>query len=344
MINIIYLIIFSSLFAYLNFLCLKYNFFIDKAKNSDHKKFVLQAKSVPITGGTYLFFGYVLGQTYIYDFSEIFYFSSILILGYLSDIYKNFHASLRLLFQAVICFLFIMYFNLNITDVRVEYINTLLGSHTTSYIFTAFCLIVLINGSNFIDGVNLLSIGYYLTILVSLIFLSSKYSLLINQELVIILIGLLVVLIFFNGFNKVFLGDGGIYFLSSIVAIILIKFNTENFIVSPYYIVCLLWYPCFENLFSILRKKLTKKNPQESDNLHLHHLLYALLKSQKSKIFRSNLTGFIILLFNFPVFIFSSYYFNFTKYLVIIIFVSIACYIFFYYFLKKILKNRVDNS
>tara|TARA_B110000977_G_scaffold175638_1_gene230533 strand:- start:13035 stop:14069 length:1035 start_codon:yes stop_codon:yes gene_type:complete len=344
MINIINLIIFSTLFAYLNYLCFKYKFFIDNHDNSNHKKFILQAKPVPTTGGMYLFFGYVLSQTYIYNFSEIFYFGSILVVGCLSDIYKNFYPSLRLLFQVVICLLFLAYFNLNISDVRVEYVNILFSSHIISFIFTAFCLVVLINGSNFIDGVNLLSVGYYLSILISLIFLSNNYSLLLNQELVIMLAALLAVLIFFNGFNKVFLGDGGIYFLSFIIAIILIKFDSENSIVSPYYIISLLWYPCFENLFSILRKKLSKINPQKSDNMHLHHLIYRMLKSQKSKIARSNLAGLIILLFNFPVFVLSSYYFNFTKYLLIIILVCVASYIFSYFLLTKILKKRANNS
>ena len=338
MINIINLIIFSFLFAYLNYLCSKYNFFIDNSNNSNHKKFILQSKSVPISGGLFLFFGYVLSRTYIYNFSEIFYFGSILIVGYFSDIYKNFYPSLRLLLQAVICLLFLVYFNLHIIDVRVEYPNILLESYIISYIFTVFCLVVLINGSNFIDGVNLISIGYYLSILICLIFLSSNYELLLNRELVIMFAALLTVLIFFNGFNKVFLGDGGIYFLSFIIGTILIKFHTDNFIVSPYYIICLLWYPCFENLFSIVRKKINKATPQESDNMHLHHLIYSALKLQKkSKITRSNLAGFIILLFNVPVFILSTYYFNLTRYLLIITFVCVVSYILSYYFLKKFL-------
>lgn len=343
MINIIYLIIFSFLFAYLNYLCLKYNLLIDNTHNSIHKKFVLQTNPTPITGGIYLFFGYILSQTYIYNFSEIFFFGSILILGYIADIYKNFYPYLRLLLQSVICLLFLIYFNLNISDVRVDYLNSLLSSHIVSYIFTVFCLVVLINGSNFMDGINLLSVGYYLSILISIIFLSSNYSLLLNHELVLVLTILLIVLIFFNGFNKVFLGDNGIYFLSFIISIILIKLNVENPIVSPYYIICLLWYPCFENLFSILRKKLFKISPQKSDNMHLHHLIYKMLKSQKSKILRSNLAGLIIILFNLPVFVLSTYYFNFTKYLIIIIFLCVIFYILSYYFLTKILKKRANN-
>ena len=34
-----------------------------------------------------------------------------------------------------------------------------------SFIFTSFCLMVLINGSNFIDGLNGLFLGYFLIIL-----------------------------------------------------------------------------------------------------------------------------------------------------------------------------------
>jgi len=343
MINIISLIIFSSLFLYLNYLCVKYNFLIDNPDNSVHKKFVSQKNSTPITGGIYLFFGYVLSQTYIYNFSEIFYFGSILILGYASDIFKNFYPSLRLLFQTIICLLFLVYFNLNISDVRIEYLNILLENYIISYIFTVFCIIVLINGSNFIDGVNLLSVGYYLLVLISLIFLSENYSLLLNQQLVLLFIVLLTVLLLFNGLNKVFLGDGGIYFLSFVVSIILIKFDAENSVVSPYYIICLLWYPCFENLFSILRKKIFKINPQKSDNMHLHHLIYRILKFQKSKIARSNLAGFVILLFNLPIFALCTYYYNFTKYLIIIFFLCISSYTLFYYFLTKILEKKTNN-
>ena len=38
------------------------------------------------------------------------------------------------------------------------------------FLFTTFCLAILINGSNFIDGLNGLLIGYYLLINLSSIF------------------------------------------------------------------------------------------------------------------------------------------------------------------------------
>ena len=67
---------------------------------------------------------------------------------------------------------------------RVEKINLILETKIFAYIFTVFCLAVLINGSNFIDGVNILSIGYYLLITLCLTFLTSQTELVINQNLI----------------------------------------------------------------------------------------------------------------------------------------------------------------
>ena len=66
------------------------------------------------------------------------------------------------------------------------------------------------------------------------------------------------VIYIFNFFGKIYLGDGGAYLISFVAGVILIKFSNDNYLVSPYYIVALLWYPAYENLFSIIRKKILK--------------------------------------------------------------------------------------
>ena len=48
----------------------------------------------------------------------------------------------------------------------------------------------------------------------------------------------------------------------------------------PFFVVLLLWYPCFENLFSILRKYKFNLSPLRADNKHLHHLLFFFIKSK----------------------------------------------------------------
>ena len=151
------------------------------------------------------------------------------------------------------------------------------------------------------------------------------------KELIVILSFLLLM----NSFNKIFLGDSGIYLLSFIIAIILIKFYNDNEFVSPYYIISLLWYPCFENLFSIIRKKSKNIDPQKADNLHLHHLLYKKFYNIESIKLRNNLTGLSIILFNIPIFLFSSFYYNHTKILVILIFFNVFFYLIAYNYLKR---------
>ena len=70
------------------------------------------------------------------------------------------------------------------------------------------------------------------------------------------------------------------------MSVILIKFINNNTVISPYFVVLLLWYPCFENLFSIVRRLLSNKKTQQADNYHLHHLIY--LFFSKKKISYSN--------------------------------------------------------
>ena len=173
----------------------------------------------------------------------------------MSDMVKRFLPVVRLLIQALICLGFLMYFKLSIIDVRIDMVNDLLNFSLATYLFTLFCVLVLMNGSNFMDGVNLLSIGYFLMVLTSIFWVSENFQVEINLPLVKNLFLILSFLFLMNLFNKVFLGDNGIYLLSFIIAVILIKFYNDNEYISPYYVICLLWYPCFENLFSIIRKK-----------------------------------------------------------------------------------------
>ena len=90
----------------------------------------------------------------------------------------------------------------------------------------------------------------------------------------------------FNLFNKLYLGDSGSYILGLIFSFIVISFYKLDQLVSPYYIILLLWYPCFENLFSILRKFRFNKSPLYPDQNHFHQLLFFFIKK---KINGSNL-------------------------------------------------------
>ena len=80
-------------------------------------------------------------------------------------------------------------------------------------------------------------------------------------------------------FGLLFLGDSGAYLISFVIGCILIHFSYDNnHIVSPYFIACMLWYPAYENLFSIIRKHNLNKSPINPDAKHFHQLLFFYLK------------------------------------------------------------------
>ena len=103
------------------------------------------------------------------------------------------------------------------------------------------------------------------------------------------------------------MGDSGSYTLGLLSGYFLIKFYEFNQEISPYFILLLLWYPCFENLFSIIRKFTYNKSPINADNNHLHQLVFFYIK--KKNFFRSldtnNVSSFLIISYNLLIFIIS---------------------------------------
>ena len=102
------------------------------------------------------------------------------------------------------------------------------------------------------------------------------------------------------------MGDGGSYALSLLCGYFLVKIYAANPYFSPYFVVLLLWYPCFENLFSIIRKFSLKRSPINADNNHLHQLIFFYLKKKiiNKKINVNNISSFVIIFYNLLIFLF----------------------------------------
>ncbi len=135
-----------------------------------------------------------------------------------------------------------------------------------------------------------------------------------------------------NIFNQLYLGDSGAYVLGFITSVILISIYKINIQISPFFIILLLWYPCFENLFSIIRKFKIKRSPILADNKHLHQLLFNFLQSKIKckKIYLNNLTSLIILSYNSIIFLLAIKNIYNTQYQIILILCNILIYTFFY--------------
>jgi UDP-N-acetylmuramyl pentapeptide phosphotransferase/UDP-N-acetylglucosamine-1-phosphate transferase len=220
----------------------------------------------------------------------------------------------------------------------VQILDDLLSNHIFNIFFTVFCFAILINGSNFLDGLNILTSGYFLLVLIFLIFLNSQFDIRFDYiDEVKILIIALSIFVFFNLFGYCYLGDGGVYLLSTIIGFILINLFNSNIYISPYFIVLLLWYPAFENLFSLTRRLYLKTKVSNPDKLHLHQLIYRyfILKKIFNKKILNSFTSLIILIYNLLIFSISIKYYFHTKTLLALIILNLIIYILLYNFLSK---------
>ena len=136
--------------------------------------------------------------------------------------------------------------------------------------------LVIIKWINFIDGLNGLVIGYYILSLGGLFIFILNKNIFIYSLLIILLI-ILLINFPFNLFGKNFLGDSGSYLVAFLAGYVLVDFYRSYSEISALFIVIFLWYPAFENLFSIIRKKIDKADPSKPDTNHLHQLIFKFL-------------------------------------------------------------------
>ena len=267
------------------------------------------------------------------------------LIGLIGDLNLFKSVMIRFLLQILLIVFFVISINISVMDLRVSFLNEILDNFYFNIFFVSFCFLVLVNGSNFIDGCNGLAIGYYLIIYVLLYYLIKNQIIVSDIDLFLSIIFCLLILLIFNLLNKLFLGDNGIYILSIVTGYILVEIVNLNNNISPYYIMNLLWYPAFEILFSMLRKIRSNFSPMKPDTNHLHQLVFFYYKCRFSfsQTINNSLVGITINLYNLIlIFIFSIYPEN-SKFQLTLVMMNIVNYLIIYKLLfdsKKKFKHR----
>tara|TARA_Y100001970_G_C14151193_1_gene812811 strand:+ start:360 stop:1364 length:1005 start_codon:yes stop_codon:yes gene_type:complete len=326
--------LFPILILILNIIIKKFNY-LPNYNGSRHQTFT-NVSNIPLSGGIYILF--LLSILFLSKINLIIFFVFIFLIGFASD--KNFLTSpkKRLILQILTVVSFVYFFDLTIQNTRVEIIDKILESYYIKFIFTSFCILVLINGSNFIDGLNSLLLGYFTIILFIIFNLGLLNQLQINQVEIYFLFFALLLLVFCNFFNLFFLGDSGSYLIGLFLSYILISIYNDNlYSISPYFVIVLLWYPCFENLFSIIRKKISNISPTEADHNHLHQLIFILFQNITNipKKYLNSIVSIIINIFNFTVLYVASLKYNSSIYQISVLIFCISTYLLLYILLKK---------
>tara|TARA_B100000965_G_scaffold378514_1_gene373506 strand:- start:774 stop:1799 length:1026 start_codon:yes stop_codon:yes gene_type:complete len=329
-------IISLSTFLILFFILRKFNILVDNRELSFHKKLVIFSSKPILIGGIYILVLILFSFPKDYLFLKLICFL-ILLIGILSDIdYLNSPLK-RIIIQFFLVLFFVLIENIFIRSLSIDFLDNLLKINIINILLTIFCFLVLINGTNFLDGLNGLVSGYFIISISSILFLADQnlINLLYQKEITYLLIGLIIFFVF-NMLGLTFLGDGGAYILAAIIGYIFISNFNSNLSISPYFIALLLWYPAFENLFSLSRRLLSKIKVSDPDNLHLHQLIYLKIKN---KIINNKLTNsissIIILIYNLLILVVATNNYSSTKIMVSLIIFNVFVYSSLYYFFSK---------
>ena len=337
----IYLLGLSIFILFINKILLKNKILINETGDV-HQKFSSKS-SVPLTGGIFIFFGFFFFNEGI--LSVIFFSFIILILGVLSDLKLIISAKKKLLIQIFFILFYTVFNDFQITDTRIGFLDIILNYSYMNYLFVTFCILIIVNGSNFIDGMNTLCIGYYLLITVVIYYLQFNHLIMIENIHVLYIFIVISFAFIINLKNKFFLGDSGAYLLGFIFSILLINIYKWNPEISPFFIILLLWYPSYENLFSIFRKNILKKSAMYPDAKHAHQLIFFFINTKyKNKSLTTNIfTSQIINIYNLLIMLVASNFISDSKIQVYLILFNIMIYNFIYFKLFKFKYKKNFN-
>tara|TARA_B100001057_G_scaffold477937_1_gene547837 strand:- start:192 stop:1205 length:1014 start_codon:yes stop_codon:yes gene_type:complete len=307
----------------------------------DEHQLFSNKKNIPLVGGIFLLLPITL--IYYQNINYSILVISVFLIGFFSEQKILISPKKRFFFQVTLVFFSVILLDLEIFSSRLIFFDNFLKNSNFNIIFTSFCLLILINGSNFIDGLNGLLLFYMTFVIIILLKLDLLYELEINQDFLICLIVFMLVMTLLNLSNFLMLGDAGAYILSFFVGYLIIKCHYSNIYVSPYFFITLLWYPCFENLFSIIRKLKARFSPFTPDNNHLHQLFFNFCikkKVFKNKVVANSASSIVISLCNFLIIFISSLNPYSTIYQINIIILSTSIYLLLFLMLKKNLGKK----
>jgi len=142
--------------------------------------------------------------------------------------------------------------------------------------FTVFAVTGIANAVNIVDGMNGLASGVSM---LTFIFLALAAYMAGDMAVAALSLVMLAATTGFFVFNfpkgKIFLGDGGAYFIGFAIAELSVMLVNRNPGVSPWFPLALMAYPVTEVVFTIFRRKVKKgRSAFMPDMAHLHSLLY----------------------------------------------------------------------
>jgi UDP-GlcNAc:undecaprenyl-phosphate/decaprenyl-phosphate GlcNAc-1-phosphate transferase len=249
-------------------------------------------KPVARVGGIAIFFSFSIGLLLL-DKGLILWLASlpVFIVGLYEDLSARVSPLIRLIsafFSIMIAFFLL---NVEVGFLGFEWVDYVLSNYLIiSLLFTLLVVGGAVNSLNIIDGFNGLLGGYCILSSLAIAYVAYALGDGLMLSISLTLSASVFGFIIFNfPFGKIFIGDGGAYFLGFMLAIIGLMLVDRHVELSNWFVLSIFIYPMYELLYSIYRRKIIHKvDATQPDANHLHSLIYRKLIS--CKLFKQNKT------------------------------------------------------
>jgi UDP-N-acetylmuramyl pentapeptide phosphotransferase/UDP-N-acetylglucosamine-1-phosphate transferase len=247
-------------------------------------------KPVPRVGGLALFFGILFALALCHTYttllpaafnaelaSTVLYASSpVFLAGLIEDTTKKVSIVVRLTAAFVSALLASWLLGATLSRIDIWGVDQLMVMAPFALAVTMVVVAGGVNAMNIIDGFNGLAGGTALIILAGFGILSWEADDMFVTYLVLLGMGATLGFLLINyPTGRVFLGDGGAYFLGFWISEIAVLLLVRNPSINAWQVLAVCAYPIIEVLFSIYRRKVIRKSsPGQPDCLHLHTLVY----------------------------------------------------------------------
>ncbi len=196
--------------------------------------------------------------------------------GFIEDITGEIGPKIRLFAALISGFIFVNWSGYIVSNIQFPILNRLFLITPIAIIITTIALAGLANAVNIIDGYHGLACGSVAIMFSAFAMLAYRAE---DYPLVAFAIAHMAATIGFMlvnfPFGRLFLGDGGAYYLGFALGVNIVMLIERNHEISPWTAIIVLAYPLIETLYSMYRKWLTPGHrPDRPDRIHFHHLLY----------------------------------------------------------------------
>ena len=224
----------------------------------------------------------------------------IYLIGLMEDCYFRTAPALRYILGASSAIYGVFLSGVTLNSIDLAYFDGLLTLPLVASLFTVFCIVGLINAVNLIDGVHGLSLGVCIVMSLSFFVVAQRVGDVELASLGVLLAAASFGLMVLNfPFGKIFLGDSGAYLMGLIIAWLMILLAMRHADLSKWSLLAIASWPVMETIFSIVRRKLTRRPADRPDRMHFHHVvmrgLEIISKSRISRQMSNPLAALIIL-------------------------------------------------